>query len=118
MYAPGSHGRMCTFQEACSGGENMVKSEKLEDLIELVQKHTSLYDLVSLDHMDAIRNGNIWASISRDLGHPRYDWRGLPQFFWIWTFPEIYGPHIWVRVSFSGKFNFMYTFKCRLEAHS
>ena len=72
-----------TFREARGGGENMAKNEKPEHLIErLVRKHISFYDPVSADYIDAVRNVNIWASVSTALhGHPEYDWRGLPQFF-------------------------------------
>ena len=85
VHAPGSHGQMHTFQEAHGGGENMAKNEKFERLIELVQKHTILYNLAC-------------------PGHPNYDWRGLPQFFLISTFPEISILHMWIRLSFSGEF--------------
>ena len=84
------------FQEACGGGENMVKNEKSEHLIELAHKRSTLYDLASPDHIDAISNANIWASISTTLDTPNMTERAHPPFFFISTFPEISSLYIYL----------------------
>ena len=64
-------------------------------LTELVWKHTSLYDPASLDHVDAISNANIWASVFMVLDIPIMTGDDSPN-FWISTFPQIWTLNIWV----------------------
>ena len=40
------------------------KDRNLEQLIVLVPEQGSLYDPTSLDHMDAVGSGSLWATIS------------------------------------------------------
>ena len=85
VHAPGSSGRMCTFQEAHSGGQYMAKNE-IWTLDRVGQETYPPLQPASPDHMDAIRNANIWPSISMALDTPNMTGQGCPNFFWFQCF--------------------------------